>query len=102
MDFRRLDPEQVRQNVKDDAERYREMVPRLQVMIFTMIGGGHLGSFAVEQPADFYIDDRVGGLRYPRRAIYQAVEILKIVAEETGLNSHKMPPMPWVHHCGAF
>jgi hypothetical protein len=100
--YRKLDMEAVRQNVKDDIERYHAMVPLLQVMIFTMTGGGHLGSFAAEQPADFYIDDRVGHLPYASRKIYQAVEVLKIIAEETGLDPHRMPQLPWVHHCGAF
>jgi hypothetical protein len=100
--MKKLDLAAVRQYVKDDLERYRVMVPHLQIMIFTMVGGGHLGSFAAEQPADFYIDDRVGGTPYSHRKIYQAVEVLKIIAEEAGLDPHRMPQLPWVHHCGAF
>lgn len=51
--MKKLDLAAVRQYVKDDLERYRVMVPHLQTMIFTMVGGGHLGSFAAEQPARF-------------------------------------------------
>lgn len=42
----------------------------------TMIGGGLLGNFAVNQPNVFYIDSRVGKLPYPKRDIKQAVVIL--------------------------
>lgn len=102
MSYHKLDLDTVRQNIKHDIEHYRATVPLLQIAIFTMTGGGFLGSFAAEQPADFYIDTRYGGLPYARRKIYQAVEILKIIAEETGFDPHKLPPMPRFHNCGIF
>ena len=65
----------------------------LQIRIYTMIGGGMLGEFAMTQPADFYIDLRVGRLPYPNRRIYHAVEILHGLALYLGLDaSHLKKP----------
>jgi len=74
----------------------------LQVAVYVMCGGGLLGHFAAEQPADFYIDDRVGRLPYPRKEIYQAVSVLKTLAEAHCLDPHKMPELPSFHACGIF
>jgi len=74
----------------------------LQTVVYVMTGGGFLGRFAAEQPADFYIDDRVGRLPYRRKEIMQAVQVLAAIAEGRGLNPHKMPKMPDFHNCGIF
>jgi len=72
----------------------------LQVEIYVMCGGGMLGHFGATQPADFYIDSRVGRLPYPKRVIYQAVEMLKALAIKLGKDPHNLPEPrivnPWV------
>lgn len=62
----------------------------LQNVIYTMLGESWLGSFAVEQPADFYIDSRVGKLPYPKKVIERAVEILAFVAKAQGKDPHHL------------
>ncbi len=95
--MRKLDQEKVKESGwKSDT------IPLMQVAIYTMCGGGFLGRFAAEQPADFFIDDRVGRLPYKKEEIYQAVEILKTIAESNGIDPHKMPPMPSFHNMGVF
>ena len=61
-----------------------------QVMIYVMCGGGMLGSFAMRQPADFYIDSRVGRLPYPQAEIYKAIEVLKAMADYLQKDPHKL------------
>jgi hypothetical protein len=56
----------------DKAYRKDREMGTLQTVVYIMCGGGILGHFAAEQPADFYIDDRVGKLAYPKRQILQA------------------------------
>ncbi len=73
-----------------------------QIAVYVMCGGGFLGRFAAEQPADFYIDDRVGRLPYRRKEIMQAVQVLAVIAEARGLDPRKMPKMPEIHNCGIF
>lgn len=68
-----------------------EDLTSLQIEVWVMCGGGMLGDFAATQPADFYIDDRVGKLPYPRRDIYQAVEVLKALAIKLGKDPHNLP-----------
>ena len=84
------------------AKDYKDRIPFLQVAVYVMCGTGFLGRFAAEQPGDFYIDDRVGKRPYPKREIYQAVRCLSILAEENGLNPHKMPKIPGLLGCGVF
>lgn len=79
-----------------------DSIPMMQVAVFVMCGGGHLGRFAAEQPEKFYIDDRVTRLPYPKREIYQAVETLKTIAIANGLDHNKMPEMPRFHNMGVF
>ena len=67
-----------------------ELLRNLQVAVYVMCGGGMLGSFAMKQPADFYIDARVGRLPYPRKKIYIAIEVLKALAEVLRKNSHNL------------
>ena len=73
----------------------------LQVAVYVMCGGGFLGKLASEQPADFYIDDRVGRLPYSQKAIEQAVEVLRIHAEREGLDTHSLRSVTF-HNCGTF
>lgn len=73
-----------------------------QVAVYVMCGGGHLGTFAAQQPADFYIDDRVGRLPYPRAKIEQAVRCLAALAEAAGLDPRHLPEMSRFHNCGIF
>jgi len=42
-----------------------------QIILHTMIGAdsGLIARSAITNPAEFYIDDRVGRLRYPRKEI---------------------------------
>ena len=89
---------------EDCSPRFKtpESIGALQVTIYTMCGGGFLGRFAAEQPASFYIDDRVGKLPYPKKAIYQAVAVLKKLAMATGMDLSHMPEMPSFHCCGVF
>jgi hypothetical protein len=80
----------------------KDSIPPLQTAVFVMAGGGYLGNFAAEQPGKFYIDDRVGKLPYTRKEIYQAVEVLKILAEENGLDPNHLPEKPSFHNMGIF
>lgn len=81
-----------------DIERWAgnfsaEDIPILQGRILQMIDpeeASILAHSAVEQPADFYIDTRVGKLRYPKRAILKAVAILARVAKNAGLDPHHL------------
>ena len=74
----------------------------LQVAVYVMCGGGLLGRFAAEQPADFYIDDRCGKLPYPKRAIYQTVCVLEALAKAAGKDPRNLGPRPHFHCCGVF
>ena len=79
-----------------------DTIERLQVAVFVMCGGGFLGRLAAEQPADFYIDDRVVRLPYLRREIEQAVSVLATLAVKAGLDPHNMPKMGDWHACGIW
>jgi len=95
--MRRLNQEKVAQSGWD-----AESIPSMQVAVYVMCGGGFLGRFAAEQPMDFYIDDRVGGLPYSREEIYQAVETLKTIAIANGMDPRRLPPVPRFHNMGIF
>jgi hypothetical protein len=90
--------------IKKHAKTYwtRESIPLHQVAVYTMCGDGLLGRFAAEQPAVFYIDDRVGRLPYSKPAICQAARTLASLAEAHGLNSKDLPRMPSMHNFGIF
>lgn len=90
------------ESVKESVKYYGYNVANQQILVFAMCGGGMLGRFATEQPADFYIDDRVGKLPYPKREIIQAVRVLVAIAEVEGLDPHKLPTMPRIHNSGIF
>jgi hypothetical protein len=63
----------------------------LQVAVYVMCGGGMLGRFAMSQPADFYIDDRVGKLPYSRKDIYQVIEIMRAICHHLSKDAHNLP-----------
>lgn len=96
--MKKLDQEKVKEN----SGFGKESIPFHQVAVYVMCGGGFLGSFAAEQPADFYIDDRMGKLPYKKDEIYQAVRTLVTIAEKSGLDPHSMPRMNGFHNCGIF
>lgn len=101
--MRKLNMENVRMGIKDQTPAQRlERLKAQQIAVYVMIGGGFLGRFAAEQPADFYIDSRVGRLHYGQRVIYQAVEILKILAEECGFNGRSDMPKMMDLHCSGI
>lgn len=72
----------------------------LQIAVYVMCGGGLLGISAAENPKDFYIDDRVRKLPFPKRQIKQAVKVLGIYAEV--LDWKEMPKCGNFHNCGIF
>jgi len=73
-----------------------------QVAVYVMCGGGIMGQFAAEQPADFYIDSRCARLPYSRKEIEQAVAVLAVIAETQGLDPHRLQKMPRFHASGVF
>ena len=73
----------------------------LQVMIYVMVGGGMLGRLAMCQPADFYIDLRVGRLPYSQKDISNVVEMIKAVADYLTKDPHKLPE-PDFYGCWVF
>lgn len=77
-----------------------ETIPAMQIAVYVMCGGGHLGRFAAEEPKDFYIDDRVAGLPYKREEIIQAVAVLAAIARINGIT--ELPEMPRFHNMGIF
>jgi hypothetical protein len=87
--------------INSDLSYYTERdLETLQIEVYVMCGGGMLGHFAMTQPADFYIDSRVGRLPYKKKDIYQAVEMLKGLAIKLGKDPHNLPEPrivnPWV------
>ena len=82
---------------------WRQVESRLpeQVAVYVMCGGGLLGKMASEQPADFYIDGRVGRLPYNRKAITQAVEVLRVHAEKEGFDPRNLAGVAF-HNYGTF
>ncbi len=81
---------------------WKDSISAHQTAVFVMCGGGLLGNFAAQQPADFYIDDRVGRLRFPRKEIYQVLAVLVAIAKANGLDPHNLPQRPRFHDCGIF
>ena len=73
----------------------------LQVMVYVMVGGGMLGRFAMCQPADFYIDLRVGRLSYPQKDIFNVIEMIKAVADYLTKDPHNLPE-PNFYGCWVF
>jgi hypothetical protein len=83
--------------IKQSLSYWKDDLGNLQIQVYTMCGGGTLGRFAAEQPADFYIDGRVVRLPFKKRDIEKSVRVLAILAEAAGLNPHDMPKMPHMH-----
>jgi len=98
----KLNAKQVAESAEYHGWGKGEKLRAHQTAVFVMCGGGVLGAFAANQPADFYIDDRVGRLPYPKKHIEQAVATLAIVAEQAGLDPHQLPERPRFHNCGIF
>jgi len=73
-----------------------------QVAVYVMAGGGIIGRLAAEQPADFYIDDRVSRRPYPKAQIYAAVAIMEAMAECNGMDPRHLPALPDFHNLGVF
>jgi len=90
------------EKVKKSAGTCKHWIQTMQVVVYTMAGGGQLGALASEQPADFYIDARVGKLPYKRKEIYQAVKTLATIAEANGLDPCRLDPIPPFHNMGIF
>ena len=65
-------------------------IPLIQAQISAMIGDSWLAKSAIGQPADFYIDTRVGKLPYAKRDILRAVELLVDVSLACGLDPHNL------------
>ena len=103
MYYRKLDEDDVRECAQCTEPVFRaEVIRSAQITVYVMCGGGMLGRQAAQQPADFSIDDRVSRMPYSRRAILQAVMVLRLMAEAHGLNAHDMPKMPLMHEAGIF
>jgi hypothetical protein len=98
----KIDLEHVKANTIEGFCNWTKDIGPHQVAVYVMCGGGFLGQFAARQPADFYIDSRVGRLPFGRREIGQAVAVLATIAEAKGLDPHHLPPMPDFHACGIF
>jgi hypothetical protein len=77
-----------------------EIVPYHQIAIYVICGGGPIGLWAAENPADFYLDDRVGRLPYIRADIRRSVATLAKIAQARGFNPHDLPTMPILHSFG--
>lgn len=113
--MKRLDPIDVKQRFTEQLQsggrvNLLDKCRQLQLTVYVMCGGGLLGRLAAEQPSDFYIDDRAGKTNYPKKEIYQAVEVLKVYAEVLGLNPSNLDPSKELnfqsfmnhHNCGVF
>jgi len=104
----KLDMDQVEKNFREELKakggkaKLREEMQALRVAVYTMVGGGMLGSFAVNQPKDFYIDYRVCKRPYKVRSIYQAVSVLAVYFKVLKYTHENVPRMPHFHNCGVF
>jgi hypothetical protein len=104
----KLDMAEVEKNFREELKqkggkaKLREEMQALRVAVYTMIGGGMIGNFAVNQPKDFYIDSRVSKRPYKIRQIYQAVAVLAVYVKVLKLTYDTMPRMPHFHNCGVF
>lgn len=77
-------------------------ISHLQIVIYVATGGGMIGRLFAEQPADAYIDIRVGKRPYPFRQIEKIRKTLIALAELKGYDPHNLPKMPSFHNCGIF
>jgi hypothetical protein len=74
-----------------------EIIMLHQVAVYVIAGGGHLGRWAAENPADFYLDQRTGKLPFSRDDILRAVATLARIATAHGFDPHELPTMPLLH-----
>lgn len=77
-------------------------IGHLQVAIYIAVGGGTLGNLFAEQPADAYIDGRIGRLPYTRKEIEKIRQVLITLAELKGYDPRHLPKKPDFHNCGVF
>lgn len=81
--------------ISETATEWKSKIPLLQVIVFTMCGGGKAGRIAAEQPADFNVIT-VSDSPYSWQDIQHAVTFLKVVAVANGKNPRnlRMPDFP--------
>ena len=114
MDMKTLDLKQVEEALTEQVRvngrtTMLDRCRQLQLTVYVMCGGGLIGRFAAEQPADFYIDDRAATV-YPSEVIHQAVNVLTLYAKVLGLDPHDLQPSRELnrssfmnhHNCGIF
>ncbi len=100
--FNKKSLEEIRDRLKVlKKKQLREEAHNLQVAIYVMCGGGFLGSFAVENPREFYIDDRVYGLPFSRTKIYRAVSVLTVYFDLLKIKRGDARKCRF-HSCGVF
>jgi hypothetical protein len=75
-------------------ERALEILPRAQIAIYVMVGGGFVGRSYAEQPRSAYCDVRIGKRPYKFKDIEKAQVTLIALAERAGLDADSLPPMP--------
>ncbi len=83
-------------------EEASAQIPLLQIAIYVMVGGGFIGRMYAEQPADAYIDSRVGRRPYSIREINKARGALIAMAKKAGLDPSNLPKSPRWHNLGVF
>lgn len=96
----KLDPKKTREVLRDnfaDAD-----IGAMQIAIYVACGGGWIGEMHAKQPADSYVDLRVGKLPYSRTAINNMRIVLIEMAEARGLDPRNLPTMPKLHNCGVL
>lgn len=97
-DFRPIPAERLK---NPDLWRSFEIGPQ-QIAVYIMLGGGMIGEFATQKPADFYLDERAPNPPYHIAKIQQAIRVLIAIAEAHGLDPHDLPTMPRLHNSGIF
>lgn len=83
-------------------EKAIALVPRAQIAMFVMVGGGFLGRSYAEQPKTAYTDLRCGRLPYKSTDVKKAQVTLIALAERAGLDADSLPPIPNFGNMGVF
>jgi len=96
----KLDSEIVWDACRDYGQHWN--IGTMQTVLYVAVGGGMIGRLFAEQPADAYIDSRVGKRPYTRKQIENLRQVLCILAESKGLDPHSLPKMPDFHGSGVF
>lgn len=86
----------------DGREKLFVEMQTLRVVIFVMVGGGMLGFSAVNQPKDFYLDNRATKRPYKKDDIDNALQILLVYMKVLDLDKETLSSMPTFHNCGVF